>query len=95
MSARPGSRHSAVGENPAALARLVQQGVKRHPYPKDVMAAVLKAANELYDEEAAANPVSRRSCQSWTVLHNAQSQWYRIAEAPFGNFMVGQRLPFK
>ena len=95
MSARPGSRPSAVVKNPAALARLVQQGVKRHPYPKNVMAAALKAANELYDDEAAANPVFRRFYQSWTVFRYAQYQWYRIAEASFSNFIAGQRLPFK
>jgi TRAP-type mannitol/chloroaromatic compound transport system substrate-binding protein len=74
---------------------LVQQGVKLHPYPKDVMAAALKAANELYDDEAAANPVFRCFYQSWTVFRYAQYQWYRIAEGSFSNFMAGQRLPFK
>lgn len=72
MFARPGSRRSAVVNNPAALARLVQQGLELHPYPRDVMAAVLKAANELYDEEATANPVFRRFYQSWTVFRYAQ-----------------------
>jgi TRAP-type mannitol/chloroaromatic compound transport system substrate-binding protein len=81
--------------NPPALARLVQQGVKLHPYPKDVMAGALKAANDLYEEEAAANPVFRRIYQSWAAFRHAQYQWYRIAEASFSNFMAGQRLPFK
>jgi TRAP-type mannitol/chloroaromatic compound transport system substrate-binding protein len=81
--------------NPPALARLVQQGVKLHPYPKDVMTAAFKAANDLYEEEAAANPVFRRFFQSWRVFRYAQYQWYRVAEAPFSNFMAGQRLPLK
>jgi len=82
-------------KNPPALARLVQQGVQLHPYPKDVMAAALKAANDLYEEESAANPVFRRFYQSWSAFRHAQYQWYRIAEASFSNFMAGQRLPFK
>lgn len=82
-------------KNPPALARLVQQGVKLHPYPKDLMNAALKAANDLYEEESAANPVFRRFYQSWKTFRYAQYQWYRVAEAPFSNFMAGQRLPFK
>ena len=82
-------------KNPPALARLVQQGVKLHPFPKDVMAAALKAATDLYEEESAANPVFRRFYQSWKPFRYAQYQWYRIAEASFSNFMAGQRLPFK
>lgn len=82
-------------KNPPALARLVQQAVKLHPYPKDVMAAALKAAHELYEEEAAVNPVFRRIYQSWKPFRYAQYQWYRIAEASYSNFMAGQRLPFE
>jgi TRAP-type mannitol/chloroaromatic compound transport system substrate-binding protein len=79
-------------KNPPALARLVQQGVKLHPFPKDVMAAAFKAANELYEEEAAINPVFRRFYVSWKSFRYAQYQWYRVAEASFSNFMAGQRL---
>jgi TRAP-type mannitol/chloroaromatic compound transport system substrate-binding protein len=81
--------------NPPALARLVRQGVRLHPYPMDVMTAAFKAANDLYEEEAAANPVFRRFYQSWRAFRYAQYQWYRVAEAPFSNFMAGQRLPLK
>jgi TRAP-type mannitol/chloroaromatic compound transport system substrate-binding protein len=61
---------------------LVQQGVKLHPYPKDVMAAVLKAASELNDDEAVANPVFRRFYQSWTAFRYVQHQWYRTSPRP-------------
>ncbi len=82
-------------KNPPTLARLVQQGAKLHPFPTDVMTAAFKAASEMYEEEAAANPLFRRFYQSWKVFRYAQYQWYRVAEAPFSNFMAGQRLPFK
>jgi len=39
--------------------------------------------------------VHNRLYQSWTVFRYAQYQWFRIAEAPFSNFMAGQRLPYK
>ncbi|OYZ58586.1 MAG: ABC transporter substrate-binding protein [Hydrogenophilales bacterium 16-61-112] len=43
-------------KNPPALLRLVGQGVKLHPYPKDVMLAARRATFELYEEEAKINP---------------------------------------
>ena len=82
-------------KNPPALARLVQQGVMLHPYPKDIMTAALKAAHDLYEEESATNPTFRRFYESWKVFRYAQYQWYRIAEASFSNFMAGQQLPFR
>ncbi|MCW5620908.1 MAG: ABC transporter substrate-binding protein, partial [Burkholderiales bacterium] len=79
--------------NPQALARLVSQGVKLHPYPKDVLVAGLAAANALYDEEAARNALFARFYASWQKFRYEQTQWYRIAEATFNNFMASQRLP--
>ena len=62
-------------------------------HPRDVTAAALEATRELYDEKAAANPMSRRFCQSWTLFRYTQYQWYRVAESSFSNFMAGRRLP--
>jgi TRAP-type mannitol/chloroaromatic compound transport system substrate-binding protein len=53
----------------------------------------LEAAKELYDEKAAADPMFRRFCQSWTLFRYTQYQWYRVAAASFNNFMAGRRLP--
>jgi len=80
-------------KNPQALARLVSQGVMLHPYPKDILVAALAAATALYDEEAARNPVFARFYVSWRKFRYEQTQWYRIAEATFNNFMASQRLP--
>jgi TRAP-type mannitol/chloroaromatic compound transport system substrate-binding protein len=62
-------------------------------HPKDVTAAAPEAAKELYDEKAAANPMFRRFCRSWTLFRYTQYQWYRVAVASFNNFMAGRRLP--
>ncbi|MCC7547259.1 MAG: ABC transporter substrate-binding protein [Burkholderiales bacterium] len=80
-------------KNPQALARLVSQGVQLHPYPKDILVAALAAANALYDEESARNPVFAKFYASWRKFRYEQTQWYRIAEATFNNFMASQRLP--
>jgi TRAP-type mannitol/chloroaromatic compound transport system substrate-binding protein len=43
-------------KNPIALKQLVGQGVKVLPFPKDVMAAAFKSAQEVYAELNASNP---------------------------------------
>lgn len=68
-------------KNPPALARLVQQGVKLQPFPKDVMIAAIKAAHDIYDEEAAANPVFRRFYQSWKAFRSGLA--CNIRKGPF------------
>lgn len=79
--------------NPQALARLVSHGVRLHPYPKDVLVAAHAAAEALYDEEAARNPVFRKFLLSWRKFRYEQTQWYRMSEATFNNFMASQKLP--
>lgn len=80
-------------KNPQALARLVDQGVRLHPYPKDVLLAAHAAAEALYDEEAGRNPVFRKFLASFRKFRYEQTQWYRMAEATFNNFMASRKLP--
>ena len=79
--------------NPQALARLVKNGVRLHPYPKDVLTAAHGVAEALYDEEAARNPVFRKFRASWRKFLYEQTQCYRMSEATFNNFMASQKLP--
>ncbi len=80
-------------KNPQALARLVSHGVQLHPYPKDVLLGAHAAAEALYDEEAAKNPVFRKFLASFRKFRYEQTQWYRMSEATFNNFMASQKLP--
>ncbi len=79
-------------KNPAALSRLVREGTKLHPFPKDIMEAALKAATELYEEEAGKNPAFKTIYEPWKKFRSEQNQWFRIAEATFANFMYGQKF---
>jgi TRAP-type mannitol/chloroaromatic compound transport system substrate-binding protein len=77
--------------NPPALARLLREGVKLHPFPNDVMAAARKAAFELYEEEAAKNPVFRKIYAAWKKFLDAETQWFRIAESAYANFLYSDK----
>ena len=74
-------------KNPAALMKLMRQGVKLHPYPKDVMVAARKAAFEIYEDEARKNPVFKKIYDSWKSFREAEIQWFKVAEAPYQNFI--------
>src|ERR1043166_665121 len=49
------AKYDAV--NPAALRRLVAEKTQLRPFPQPVMDACFKAANEVYDEVSATNPM--------------------------------------
>jgi len=82
-----GSVGNADAKNPPALMRLVQQGAKLHAYPKDVMLAARRAAFEIYAEESGKNPAFKTLYDSWKPFRDAQIQWFKIAEAPYQNFL--------
>ena len=73
--------------NPQALMRLVQQGVKLHAFPKDMMLAARRAAFELYDEEAGRNAAFKTLYQSWKKFRELEIQWFKVCEGPYQNFI--------
>jgi TRAP-type mannitol/chloroaromatic compound transport system substrate-binding protein len=74
-------------KNPAALQRLVNNGVKLHLFSKEIMEACHKAAFALYDEEAGKNPVFKKIYTEWTKFRKEQLAWFRIGEQPEDNFI--------
>jgi TRAP-type mannitol/chloroaromatic compound transport system substrate-binding protein len=77
--------------NPAALGRLVKEGVKLHPFPQDMMVAARKAAFALYDEEAARNPAFKKIYTEWKKFRDNEIQWFRVAEASYANSLYAQK----
>ncbi len=78
-------------KNPQALMRLVKQGVRLHPFPKDVMDAAKKAAFELYEAEARANPGFAKIYRNWKAFRDMENQWFKVAEASYDNFVFYSR----
>ena len=74
-------------KNPASLMKLVRQGVKLHPFPKDVMVAARKAAFDIYEEEAGKNATFRKLYDNWKKFREDEIQWFKVAEAPYQNFI--------
>ena len=79
------SKYDAV--NPPALRRLVGAGTQLRPFPREVMEACLKAANETYAENSAKNLKFRKVYEAWSKWRDEQLLWFRVAESQFDNFM--------
>ena len=73
--------------NPSALKRLVAGGAVLKPFPRSVMDACYKAAQEYYAETAAKNPRFRQLHEHQMKFLEDQVLWARVCEANYDNFM--------
>jgi len=75
-------------ENPAALKRLLANGVQLRAFSNDIMAACYKATNEVNAETAAKNPAFKKIYDSISKIRSETVQWFSIAENTMNNFAV-------
>jgi len=75
-------------ENARALRRLVGKGAVLRAFPRDVMEAGYKIAQDLYAEYSAQNPSFKAVYDSWKPFLDETHLWFRVAEAPYDNFIL-------
>jgi TRAP-type mannitol/chloroaromatic compound transport system substrate-binding protein len=75
-------------QNPPALRRLVAAGAQLRPFPRNVMDAALKVANELYAELSAKNPRFKKVYESWVAFRDEEVLWWSVAEHSFESYMI-------
>ncbi len=78
-------------KNPAALARLLKNGVKLRSFSREVMQACYKAAEQVMEEEASKNAKFKKIHEPWKRFRQDENQWFSVAEAPLQNFMISRR----
>jgi TRAP-type mannitol/chloroaromatic compound transport system substrate-binding protein len=74
--------------NPAALKRLVSEGVQLRPFPKDMADAAFKAAGEIYASIAEKNPRWKKIHASYAAFQRDGILWSRFADGAFDNYMA-------
>jgi TRAP-type mannitol/chloroaromatic compound transport system substrate-binding protein len=74
--------------NPAALRRLLANGVKLHGFSPAIMEACFKAAKELHSEIAATNESFKKIYDAMTNYTNNGYQWFQVAELSYDSFMI-------
>ena len=79
--------------NPTALRRLLASGTQLRPYPREVMGALYRSAQELYAEIGAQNPRFKRIHEHWDRFRIEQGQWFRVAEDSAANFLATVAIP--
>ena len=55
------------------------------------MDAAYNAANELYAEISAKNPMFKKLHNSVMAFRNEQYSWLQVCEATYDNYMIGKR----
>ena len=75
-------------QNPAALRRLLANGVKLHAFSPEIMEACYKAAKELHADIASKNASFKKVYDSLTDYTNTTYQWFQVAELGYDSFMV-------
>ncbi|MEP7329054.1 MAG: TRAP transporter substrate-binding protein [Betaproteobacteria bacterium] len=74
--------------NPPALRRLVGNGVALRPFPREVMQACYKAANEVFSETMAKNAAFKKVYEPWKKFRDEEVLWFSVAEKNFDDFMT-------
>jgi TRAP-type mannitol/chloroaromatic compound transport system substrate-binding protein len=74
-------------KNPAALVRLVGQGVKLKKYSAEIMEAAYKASVDLYAEESGKNPAFKKVYTDYLKYQKTLNQWFGVAELGMDQFL--------
>jgi len=80
------ARYDAL--NPQALRRLLAGGAQLRPFPREVMAAFYRAAQELWAEVGERNPRFKQILDHFERFRADQATWFRVAEDSFANSMA-------
>jgi len=78
-------------QNPAALKRLIGQGVHLRPFSTEVLEACLKATNELWSEISAKNEDFKKLITTMQNFRNDEYLWWQVAEYTYDTFMIRSR----
>ena len=76
--------------NPVALTEMISTGTQLKQYPKEIMEASYKAAQEVYAEIMAKNPDFKKIYTDFAKFRDMENGWHRLAEGSFSNFMYNR-----
>jgi TRAP-type mannitol/chloroaromatic compound transport system substrate-binding protein len=77
--------------NPPALRRLIGSGAQVRGFPQEVLESCYKAANEVYAEHSATNPLFKKLYDSVVPFRSESSIWMQIAELSYDTFIIRMR----
>jgi TRAP-type mannitol/chloroaromatic compound transport system substrate-binding protein len=75
-------------KNPAALARLLKNGVQLHYFSRPILDAAYQHANAVMEEEAAKNAKFRKIYEPWKRFRQDQNMWASVAEHTMQDYLI-------
>ena len=78
--------------NPPALKRMIAGGTQFKPFPKEVIEAGFKAAQEVYDEHCDKEPTFKAIYDDMRAFQKDQILWMRVSQLPFDQTMASVKL---
>ncbi|MCE1241490.1 MAG: TRAP transporter substrate-binding protein [Azonexaceae bacterium] len=77
-------------QNPIALSKLLQNGVKLQKFSDEILTAAYKATQQLYADEAAKNPAFKKILTAYDKYRRTENAWFSVAESRMDNFLQSQ-----
>lgn len=77
-------------QNPIALSKLLQSGVKLQKFSDQILGAAYKASQQLYADEAAQNPAFKKILTAYDKYRRTQNAWFSVAENRMDTFLQSQ-----
>lgn len=77
-------------QNPIALTKLLQSGVKLQEFSEPILGAAYKAAQQLYADEAKKNPAFKKVLKAYNKYRRSQNAWFSVAENRMDVFLQSQ-----
>ncbi|WP_374327042.1 TRAP transporter substrate-binding protein [Azonexus sp.] len=77
-------------QNPIALKKLLQSGVKLQEFSRPILEAAYKAAQQLYADEAKKNPAFKKILKAYDKYRRTENAWFSVAENRMDDFLQSQ-----
>ena len=74
--------------NPAALERLLKQGITMRPFSEDIMRGAFEASEQLLVDQAAADADYARILEHWRAFRANSQRWFGTSELAYSRFVL-------
>ncbi len=76
-------------KNPAALQRLLDDGVDLQPFSEDILRGAQEASEDLFSSIAAGDATYAKILEDWRAFRKASFRWFGTAEVAYSRFAMG------
>jgi TRAP-type mannitol/chloroaromatic compound transport system substrate-binding protein len=78
-------------KNPAALERLIAEGVQLRPFSAEIMRAAQTASNAILEDSASKDASYRKVYDAWKKFREDSFRWFATSEQRYAQFTFGSQ----